>query len=138
MREPAIRRALSTAVALFSIGLSWAVVHYVATRGGDGAGRELRQPVSSLHREMVELQVAIHDAVEHTPRPIPVRICRSLASRRVTLDSAEGTALADVLESLAAQVGSRLETASLPGEPVLPTLPCAGDGGDYLVIGAAQ
>jgi hypothetical protein len=121
------------ALGILALGV-WA--HLSERENPRDASSELRRSVPGLHREAVELQVAVHDVVEATDLRVPIRLCRSVASRRVSLSVEPGEPLGAVLESLAKQVDARVTTEEgPPGRRTLPTISCPVGNVDYLVIG---
>jgi len=97
---------------------------------------DLEQAIPPLRARGRALQVVVHEIVESAPRGGAVRVCRALAETPVRLETSEPLPLREVLERLAAEVGSDLAPAARgrSGE-ALPTLRCTGAVGDHLVIG---
>ena len=94
------------------------------------------QRIDAFAVHNVPLQVAVHDLTESASPGTAIRVCRSLATRLVSMELASPQPLPAVLDSLAAQVGGASTFATSRFEDrALPTIRCPDGPGDYLVIG---
>ena len=120
--------------------LAFVVVQLLTMRYGiprpDRSWTDL-QPVHAVDGTSVALQVAVHDLVEASPRPIAVRVCRSLANQPVAIRARPTDTLSAILGNLARQLGTDVTLGiEKPQDAALPTIVCpAGRAGDYLTIG---
>jgi hypothetical protein len=133
-----IRAALPLLLAI----AAFVVVTYVTERWRPERSSDspsLDQPVRDVAFHGVPLQVAVHNLVEHASSGTAIRVCRSLTSQRVNVTVAEPQSLRAVLETLAAQAGSRLVVAVVRSDRrPLPTIPCPSEPGGYVVIGGIR